>query len=581
MGQRFAKLASAAVLLLAGLTAYCSPVATPALQLWYWHHSNLTNNQALLSSKALIDRAAQCGYTGVAFWDNSFFLRSDSFWPPANVERLREAMQYATEKGLRVMALGAPFGWSNPALVANGNLAEGQRVIGASFRVDRSGKELDFLNTLEPLKNSGFEEGRAGWFDTGDAAIGISHVAHDGKNSAAIVDTPANARFRQRISLTPWRQYHLSLWFKSEKFRGPAAVEVLDFWHRKQNRFYTEIAASGTHEWTKLDYMFDSRDTSWAYLYFGVWGQSSGVLWFDDVQLEETAPVYVVRRPGAPLRVYDPNDPRIVYREGRDFNPVSDPVLGAAKAVFRDVYHPPVRVSLPSGTRLRAGQTVAMDFYAVFPIPQDEQAGMCLTEPAVFRWLNQNASALKAIMPLGGEVLLSYDEIRQANSCASCRAKQMSAGELLAWNVQKTTGLYQTIMPYAKLYVWSDMFDPNHNARNHYYYVEGDLAESWKGLPSQVGVLNWNHGHLRTSLEWFAGVDRHQPTPHHQIIAGYYDGGKGANAAEDFAVARGIPGIQGIMYVSWRDDYTQLEAFASSAAKAWKSYSASIAGPDR
>ncbi|MBV8865307.1 MAG: hypothetical protein JO210_07905, partial [Acidobacteriaceae bacterium] len=417
MGQRFfAKLTAAAALLIAGLAAYSSSAASAPLQLWYWHRSYLITDEAVVSSKALIDRAAKCGYTGVAFWENSFFYLSDAFWPRANVERLRNVMQYAARKGLHVMALGAPFGWSNPALVTNGNLAEGQRVIGAKFKVDSSGKKLEFLNTLNPLKNSGFEEGREEWFDTGDKAIGISHVAHTGKNSVVIVDAPGNARFRQKISLTPWRQYHLSLWFKSEKFQGPAAVEVLDFWHRKQNRFYTELPSAGTHEWMKLDYTFDSQETAWAYLYVGIWGRSSGVLWFDDIQLEETAPVYVVRRPGAPLQVYDPNDTRMVYQEGKDLNYVSDPVLGPGRAVFRDVYHPPVRVSLPASTRLRPGQTVAMDFYAVFPIPQDEQVGMCLTYPGVFHWLTQNAAALQAIMPPGGEVLLSYDEMRQANS---------------------------------------------------------------------------------------------------------------------------------------------------------------------
>ncbi len=31
--------------------------------------------------------------------------------------------------------------------------------------------------------------------------------------------------------------------------------------------------------------------------------------------------------------------------------------------------------------------------------------------------------------------MLGYDEIRQMNSCASCRAKNMTAGQLLAWSV--------------------------------------------------------------------------------------------------------------------------------------------------
>ena len=566
----------AALLLLSAALLLPSLPSQPALQLWYWHHSDLTTDAAVSSSKALIDRASKAGYTGVAFWDNSFGRLSDPDWPQANVQRMREVMHYAAGKDMRVMGSGAPFGWSNVALVHNGNLAEAQRVIGTKFVVDRSGKRLDVLNGLAPLDNSGFEEGRSAWFGTGDAAIGINGFAHNGKAAAVILDAPGNARFRQWVRLTPWRQYHLSLWFNSSRFHGPAAVEVVDWWHRRRGCFYADIHADGTHAWTRLDYTFDSRDTGWAYLYFGVWGKSSGVLRFDDISLVETAPVYVVRRDGAPLRLYDPDHTSVTYREGSDFNYVSDPVLSPPKAVFRDVYHPPVAVTLPPQTRLRPGQTVAMDFYAAFPMPQDEQVGMCLTEPAVFKWLADNARVLKQVMPSDGELLLSYDEMRQANSCASCRAKKMSAGDLLAWNVGKTVELYRSILPTADLYTWSDMFDPSHNAHDHYAYVEGDLAGSWKGLPASVGVVNWNRQHLRESLQWFAGINPAQPLARQQIIAGYYDNGKGWSAQDDLAQASGIPGVQGIMYVSWVDDYSRLESFAEAAKNGWSSYRRSL-----
>ncbi len=563
------------------LVTSSAPNKKSPLQLWYWHHSDLTTDEGVRLSKALIDRAARCGYTGLAFWDNSFGYLSEPFWPKANIQRLRGVIEYATAKGLQVMGSGAPFGWSNAALTSNGNMAEGQRVLGAIFQVDRNGKQLDFVNSFPGLNNAGFEAGRSEWFDTGDPAIGLNSEAHTGKQAAVIVDTPGNARFRQKVTLTPWRQYHLTIWFKSKDFRGPAAIEVLDWWHRRVNRFYTEIPAAGTHGWTKLDVTFDSQDTRWAYLYFGIWGKSSGILWFDDVQLEETAPVYVIRRSGTPLRIYDPDDEAQVYREGRDYNYVFDSVLSAPRVVFRDLYHSPVRITLPAGTRLRPGQKVAMDYYAVFPIPQDQQVGMCLTDPGVFRWLEGNARALKSVMPGSGDVLLVYDEMRQANSCAGCREKKMSAGELLAWNVEKTAKLYSAVLPRAPLYVWSDMFDPAHNAHDHYYYVEGDLAGSWKGLPAAVGVLNWNHPHLRESLEWFAGSTAAQPVPHKQIIAGYYDSGKGDSAEKDLQVARDIRGIEGIMYVTWRDDYSQLENFATSATQAWSSYQASVADAPR
>ena len=42
-------------------------------ELWYYHHSYLTNDEeASPKSKALIDKAAAAGYTGAVFWDSSF-----------------------------------------------------------------------------------------------------------------------------------------------------------------------------------------------------------------------------------------------------------------------------------------------------------------------------------------------------------------------------------------------------------------------------------------------------------------------------------------------------------------------------
>ncbi len=89
----------------------------------------------------------------------------------------------------------------------------------------------------------------------------------------------------------------------------------------------------------------------------------------------------------------------------------------------------------------------------------------------------------------GQGILLMYDEIRQMNSCARCRAKNMTAGELLAWSVGKTAGIYNSVLPGAPLYVWNDMFDPNHNAVNNFYFVEGDIGGLVEGVARQY------HGH--------------------------------------------------------------------------------------
>jgi hypothetical protein len=565
---------------LAAFGAWSAHVQAAAPELWYWHHSYLTNEKAVESSEALIDRAVAAGYTGVAFWDSSFSFMSDSFWPAENVTRLRKTIQYAASKGLKIMAPVAPFGFANDALQADPNLAEAQRVVGAQFQVDSSGKRLRFINSFRGLANPGFESGETDWFSTHDAGIAVeTGVAHGGHASGVVRNARGNARFRQQIAVTPWRQYHLRLFFKSESFRGLAQLGVLDEASSAKERLNAPVPASGTHAWTQLDFTFNSQDSTRVWLYLGIWGGNSGTLWLDDIQMEETALVYVVRRDGAPLKVYDPSGPT-VFREGADYDTITDPRMTSTRTPFTDLYHEPAPVTLPPGTRLRLGQTVAIDFYAVFPIAGLVQVAMCLTDRGVLAWQQRNARAIREVLPRGARILMQYDEIRQMNSCASCRAKNLTAGELLDWSVAESTRIYESAFSGATFFVWSDMFDPYHNARDHYYYVEGDLSGSWKGVPANITILNWNLEHLSQSLAWFSGEDQRQPVAHSQIIAGYYDKGDGAAAARtELAQAAGIRGIRGLMYTTWGDDYSQLEPFAAAAKAGWPIYLSSLSRP--
>jgi len=202
---------------------------------------------------------------------------------------------------------------------------------------------------------------------------------------------------------------------------------------------------------------------------------------------------------------------------------------------------------------------------------------LCLTEPDVQAWAVENSRAVEAVAPPRTGFFLMYDEMRQMNSCALCRSMHLSAGELLARHVSQTVAMYQSLRPGADVYVWSDMFDPYANAHDHYFLVEGDLAGSWRGLPSSVMVMNWNLEHLKDSLAWFSGGSRKQPVPHRQIIAGYYDSHDGAAAATaELRQARGIPGIDGLMYTTWVPDDSQLKAFADAAKRHWAEYRSSV-----
>ncbi len=477
-----------------------------------------------------------------------------------------------------MLATAAPF-----AFALHPDWAEADRVTGSQFRVDRQNRRLVFVNSFPGLDNGDFEAGHKGWFDLGDAAAQIdANVVRRGRYSGVVNASGGNARFRQKITLKPWRQYHIGLSFKTSGFGGFAQTEVLtsngplNVFSIPKTIFQASLPAGGSQEWTNVEYTFNSRDATEASLYFGVWGGSSGTIWFDDVYLEETALVYVMRNNRAPFRAYDPSHASTTVKERSQIDFVSDPRMSDTHP-FYDSYHTPPVVKLPRSSNLPDNAVIAMDYYAVFPIPRVNTVAMCLSDHAVLAWLKDDAKSIRKVLPRGGGIMMQYDEIRQMNSCAECRAKNMSAGQLLAWNVGETIRTFQSIMPEAPLYTWSDMFDPYHNAVNDYFYVEGDLAGSWKGLPSNVTIMNWNLDRLHESLAWFSGSDSRQPTRHDQIIAGFYDRGDAAvQATSEIQQAKGIAGVQGVMYTTWTDDYSQLEKFANAARQAWPAYLAGV-----
>ena len=207
---------------------------------------------------------------------------------------------------------------------------------------------------------------------------------------------------------------------------------------------------------------FNSLEFSQVNLYLGVWGGKRGKIWWDDVRLEPGGLVNVVRRDGAPLRVTSA-DGQTVYQEGRDFQNARDPKLGMIPwpGGFTAWHEPPV-ITVPPGSRIRDGQKVLLSYYHTALIYED-QVMCCMAEPKVYeilRW--QLAQVHKHLQPDG--YFLQHDEIRVQGWDESCRRTGKTPGELLAENVRKCVELVRGEDPGKPIYVWSDMFDPHHNA---------------------------------------------------------------------------------------------------------------------
>ena len=92
-----------------------------------------------------------------------------------------------------------------------------------------------------------------------------------------------------------------------------------------------------------------------------------------------------------------------------------------------------------------------------------------------------------------------------------------------------------------------------------FYLVNGDLAESWEGLPKDTIIINWNSGKPALSLKHFA------ERGHSQVLAGYYDAPRERirnwrDAGKDHTTS-----LRSVMYTTRQSNFADLEKFATAA----------------
>lgn len=529
--------------LLLALLAFLSAVSprAAAAELWLYCSQNLWVDKNIDELETLFQRAGKAGYTHVLLSDSKFSKLGDMdarYF--RNVARVR---RFAASAGLEIVPALFSVGYSNDLLWHDPNLIEALPVRDALFVVQGGAARL-LPETPTGFKGGDFSDLKQwGWHDP-------TVVADRG---AALIRNPdgQNARLSQKLRLTPFRQYHVSVRVKSQDFRGTPEIKVLVGNHALN---YDALRVKPTQDWTVHHAVFNSLTNTAAQLYLGCWGARTGSLWLDDVTVQEIALVNLVRRDGAPLSVRREDGPALA--EGVDFQRLVDPLMGVKpwRGAY-DVYHqPPVlRTALPDGTRLRVSYHHGVTVH-------EDQAMICPSEPRTLELLRDQARRMHAAWG-AKRYMMSHDEIRVLNWCDACRKRNLDAGALLADHVRACVDILREVNPGGRIYVWSDMFDPHHNARKNYYLVRGDLAGSWLGLDRDVTILPWYFEKRADSLAFFAGRG------HRQIIAGYYDH-RPEQIADWLAAARPHAGVEGVMYTTWQRNYRDLERFAEAVRAA-------------
>jgi len=509
-----------ALLLLVSLSFAQEP---PKPELWLYSPTNLQVDANVDRVRELWGRAAKAGYTKILLADSKMAKLGDLGGSEqryfGNVEKVKKI---AAEFSLEVVPALFHVGYSNSMLWHDPNLAEGLPVKEALFVVKNGEGHLEADPPVQLGPKFGFV----------DETVKIE----DGV--ATVKDHSGNARFNFPLTVPKYRCYHVSVKIRTENYTGHPQIAALADGRSLQ---YQNLTLQKTQDWTPQHVVFNSLEHEKVTLYFGVWGGAKGTLQWKEWRIEEAGLVNVLRRPGCPFTVQG-------YTEGKDYEPVADPRLGTDpwKGEYHAWHEPAaLKTKLPDGTRLRVSWYHPAIIY-------DGQVSACISEPRTMELLRDEARRVRELWGTKG-YMMSHDEFRTMNQDDACVKRNLDAGPLLAENARQCVKL----LAGSTVYVWNDMFDPFHNAVDKYYLVRGDLKGSWEGLDKDVVIVNWHFGAREKSLPFFA--DR----GHRQVIAGYYDGPV-EQVKEWLRSGAKVRGVVGVMYTTWKGDYTHLEEFAKA-----------------
>lgn len=512
-----------------------------ALEKWVYLATNLLVDKNVDDAEKLMRRASAAGYTHVLLHDSKFSrlgqLDARYF---KNIERMK---RIAVAAKLEIVPTLFSVGYSNDILSLDPNLVEALPVKNAPLIVANGVARL--ADPDAPTLPGGDFSNLKKWSWHDPNVVG--------ENGTARVTDPSgkNARLVQNLAVEPFRQYHVSVWVKTQDFHGKPEVKALPV-DKKGQLNWEDLGVKSTQDWTQHHAVFNSQDNHEVSLFFGVWDGGKGSLWWKDAKLEEVAFTNLVRRAGAPLTITTAEGKPLA--EGVDFEAISDPRMGMKPYAGEfDTFHEPplLRTKLPDGTKLLASYFHAVTIY-------EHQAMICPSEPKTNELLRDQAKRMHAAWGATG-YMMSHDEVRVLNWDKACTDRHLTPGQILAENVKRCSAILREVNPGGRIYAWSDMFDPNHNAvKPQYYLVNGDLTGSWDGLEQDVIVLPWYFSKRAESLKFFA--DR----GHRQVIAGYYDS-KPERIAEWLDAAKGTPGsVVGVMYTTWQNKYDDLEKFSAA-----------------
>lgn len=511
----------------------------------------LSNDRDVSEISKVLDAAGKAGLNGAVV---SFGLDTLCKQDAEYFRRLEAVRQICDSNKLELIPSVFSVGYGGGILSHNPNLAEGLPVTDASFVV--TGNEARFIpDATAQIVNGGFEEFDGHKFrgfgfhdEPGKISFADTNTVHGGRASLRLenfgADAHGHGRVMQSIKVTPRRCYRASVWVKTEGLQPTSAFRCIALVGDRELA-PRQFNLPSTTDWRKISFLFNSLNHEKVNLYAGLWEGKAGKVWLDDWTIEDAGPVNVLHRPGTPVMVRS-QDGATTYIEGKDYASLTSPEFN----VWHGDSAPAVLKLLP-GSRIKDGERLSVSWYHSMLI-HDSQVTACMAEPELYAIFDHEAKLLaERLKPR--RVLLGTDEVRMGGTCKACAGRDMA--QLLGECVSKQAASIRRYSTNAQVYVWSDMFDPNHNAHPEYYLVQGDFTGSWKHVSTNLVMAVWGGEPREKSLTFFA----EQGFP--VLVACYYDAGDLVDVKNWISASKPLSNVRGFMYTPWTKRYDLLPQF--------------------
>jgi len=534
---------------------------------WVYVSRSLRSDSDVADINSITKTASEHGLNGMVL---AAGLDNLDLQPTEFFKRLEQVKQICTQRNIEIIPTGFSVGYGGSVLSHDKNLAAGIAVKDALFVVENGTAHLVSDPPVQII-NPGFEEysknllaGYKFHDRPGEVSFVDREVFKSGKASLRFENfgkyEHGHARVMQEVKVRPHCCYRLTCQVKTEQIEPADSLRVAILNTDGHDLAPLDPAVPSSTDWRKVVMGFNSLNFDTVRIYVGLWGGKSGKLWVDDLQLEEVGLLNILRRAGTPLIVRGEESQQL-YEEGRDFAAVKDPMLN-----FKFDHQSPVLQILPESRinplisyyhdlagRIKNGERLRVSYYHGIAVNRG-QVTVCMSEPELYEiWEKQTQLLHKHLAP--GKYLLSMDEIRAGGACEACKSRKMTMSRILGDCITKQVEIIRKANPHTEVFIWSDMLDPNHNAHDNYYLVEGDFTGSWNYIPKDLIIVCWYYDKRNESLKFFSSLG-------FKTLAGaYYDGDTLDNPKGWLEVLNRTSGACGIMYTTWENKYQLLAPF--------------------